>query len=520
MTTAAHPRETTASPDPESMQPSGKNPVLAALLALIPGIGHFYVKSNTRGVLLFFLLPILIILTFWRLQIAGVDLGALLSGSQSTADFSSAATTHFGTAVVLTILLVLIYLWSIWDAYSTASRHNLPARLPFFLLFVVAFAIGWDVTQINLYKAISEVGDIVPRLSQLAWPWDQAFVTGETNIEAEATWETPCSNNAPNPPDEIAGQPYIRIEPTCGEISGPAMPDGSRELGTEITVVGRGFKPGETATLWWKPQSIPEFRPRANSTPVVLTPDETGAFRFTFNAPNFTIPSVAVGSITSTVIVRQVESVGALRPSSDLLLALSLMVETIYLGLMATFFGTIFAIPLSFIAARNLMSENKIMMAIYLLTRTFLNVVRSIEPLIWAIIAAAWVGLGPFAGMIALTLHSIASLGKLYSEAIESIEEGPIEALQATGASRLQVIIYAVLPQVIPPFVGFTVYRWDINVRMSTIIGAVGGGGIGFILIQWIRLGNFDSAGIAVWLIAIAVSVLDYISSQIREAYV
>jgi phosphonate transport system permease protein len=77
-----------------------------------------------------------------------------------------------------------------------------------------------------------------------------------------------------------------------------------------------------------------------------------------------------------------------------------------------------------------------------------------------------------------------------------------------------------VLPQVIPPFVSFTVYRWDINVRMSTIIGAVGGGGIGFILIQWIRLGDFDSAGIAVWFIAITVTVLDYISSQLRKAYV
>ena len=117
-------------------------------------------------------------------------------------------------------------------------------------------------------------------------------------------------------------------------------------------------------------------------------------------------------------------------------------------------------------------------------------------------------------------MHSIAALGKLYSEAIESIDDGPIEAIEATGANRLQVIVYAVIPQVIPPFVSFTVYRWDINVRMSTIIGAVGGGGIGFILIQWIRLGNFNSAGIAVWFIAIAVTVLDYISSQLRKAYV
>ncbi|MEP7293779.1 MAG: phosphonate ABC transporter, permease protein PhnE [Chloroflexota bacterium] len=501
-------------------KPARRSAVIAALLALIPGFGHFYVRERLRGVLLLFLLPAMTLMTLWRLELSGVDLGAVLRGEQATASFSSGATTHFSMAIVLFVLLALIYLWSIWDAYSSAGGRVLPARLPFFALFVVAFVIGWDVTEINVYKAISEVGDIVPRLTQLAWPWDEAFVAGSINIESSATWTTPCTDNAPNPPEEIEGQPYIRIEPTCGDISSAARPDGTRDLGTEITVVGRGFKPGEPATLWWRPQSIPEFRPRANGTTVVLTPDEDGSFRFTFNAPNFTIPSVAVGEISSQVTVRQVESQGDLRPSSDLLLALSLMVETIYLGLMATFIGTILAFPLSFLAARNLMSENTLSRAIYVIVRTVLNVIRSIEPLIWAIIAAAWVGLGPFAGMIALTLHSIASLGKLYSEAIESIEEGPIEALQASGASRLQIIVYAVLPQVIPPFVSFTVYRWDINVRMSTIIGAVGGGGIGFILIQWIRLGNFDSAGIAVWLIAITVSVLDYISAQLREAYV
>ncbi len=501
-------------------QPTRRNPLIAALLALIPGLGHFYVNQRLRGITLLTLIPALLLLILWRLQVAGIDLGVVLSGEQSTASFNTAATNSFSMAIVLFFLLVLIYLWSIWDAYSNAGGRALPGRLPFFGLFMVAFVIGWDVTEIDIYKAVSEVGDIVPRLSQLAWPWDEAFVAGEAVTESSAAWTTPCTDNAPNPPEEIEGQPYIRIEPTCGEISSAARPDGSRDLGTEITVVGRGFKPNEPATLWWRPQSIAEFRPRAGGSTVVLTPDEDGSFRFTFNAPNFTIPSVAVGEITSQVIVRQVESVGELRPSSDLLLALSLMVETIYLGLMATFFGTLLAIPLSFIAARNLMSENIFMQAIYFATRTLLNIIRSIEPLIWAIIAAAWVGLGPFAGMIALTLHSIASLGKLYSEAIESIEQGPIEALQATGASRLQVIIYAVLPQVIPPFVSFTVYRWDINVRMSTIIGAVGGGGIGFILIQWIRLGNFDSAGIAVWLIAITVAVLDYISSRLREAYV
>jgi phosphonate transport system permease protein len=149
-----------------------------------------------------------------------------------------------------------------------------------------------------------------------------------------------------------------------------------------------------------------------------------------------------------------------------------------------------------------------------------MNLVRSIEPLIWAIIATIWVGLGPFAGIIALTLHSVAALGKLYSEAIEGIDPGPIEAIQATGANWLQVIAFAVVPQMIPPFVSFTIYRWDINVRMSTIIGAVGGGGIGFLLIQWIRLTDYSAAGIAVWFIAITVAILDYVSSEIRNRFI
>ncbi len=156
-------------------------------------------------------------------------------------------------------------------------------------------------------------------------------------------------------------------------------------------------------------------------------------------------------------------------------------------------------------------------MAIYFITRTILNVVRSIEPLIWALIAVVWVGLGPFAGIIALTLHSVAALGKLYSEAIEGIDHGPIEAIQATGAGRLQTIMYAVIPQMISPFISFSIYRWDINVRMSTVIGLVGGGGIGFLLVQYIRLLDYRSAGIAVWFIAITVAILDYVSAEIRN---
>ncbi len=154
---------------------------------------------------------------------------------------------------------------------------------------------------------------------------------------------------------------------------------------------------------------------------------------------------------------------------------------------------------------------------IYNATRTILNALRSIEPLIMGIVFVIWVGIGPFAGVLALTLHSIASLGKLYSEQIESIDAGPIEAILATGANRLQMIVYAVVPQIVPPYIAFTMYRWDINVRMSTIIGFVGGGGIGFLLQQQINLLRYNEAGVAVLAIAIVVSILDYASAYIRE---
>ncbi|MBK8022570.1 MAG: ABC transporter permease subunit [Chloroflexi bacterium] len=156
---------------------------------------------------------------------------------------------------------------------------------------------------------------------------------------------------------------------------------------------------------------------------------------------------------------------------------------------------------------------------LYSVTRTLLNALRSIEPLIMGLVFVIWVGIGPFAGVLALALHSVASLGKLYSEQIETIDSGPIEALQSTGANRLQTIMYAVVPQIIPPYIAFTMYRWDINVRMSTIIGFVGGGGIGFLLSQQLNLLRYRDAGVAVLAIAIVVSALDYASAYIRERY-
>ena len=182
--------------------------------------------------------------------------------------------------------------------------------------------------------------------------------------------------------------------------------------------------------------------------------------------------------------------------------------------------AVILAVPLSFLGAKNLMSRSPVSLGIYYVIRTIFNITRSIEPLIMATVFAVWVGIGPFAGVLALGVHSIASLGKLYSEQIESIDPGPIEAITATGASMLQIVRFAVVPQVVPPFIAFTIYRWDINVRMSTVIGFVGGGGLGFLLLQYINLFQWKQAATAVWAITLVVAVMDYLSAAVREKVV
>jgi len=199
------------------------------------------------------------------------------------------------------------------------------------------------------------------------------------------------------------------------------------------------------------------------------------------------------------------------------------MIETIFMALFATVMGTFIAFPLSFLAARNIMGFSPLGWGIYLFMRFVFNAIRSIESLLIAVIFAVWVGFGnPFAGSLALLIHTVAALGKLFSEQVESVDPGPLEAIAATGARRWQVVIFGVIPQVIPSYLAFTLYRWDINIRMATIIALVGGGGIGTLLFYWKNeVGRFADAwgqvgGVVVAIIVI-VWLMDYISGRIRE---
>lgn len=198
----------------------------------------------------------------------------------------------------------------------------------------------------------------------------------------------------------------------------------------------------------------------------------------------------------------------------------SQMALTVEIALVGTFVAMLLAVPTSFLAARNLTRGSAFTRGIFALTRGFYNVDRGVDTLILALIFVAAVGLGPFAGVLAMAIHSIADLGKLYSEAIENVETGPIEALEAVGASGTGVVRWAILPQVLPLFVAYTLYRFEINFRVSIVLGFVGAGGIGFFIQNAMASGMYDQMIIGILAIVLVVNLIDFGSSWLRSKLV
>lgn len=494
-------------------KPSLVPPFVASIFsAIIPGLGQILARAYSRG---------LIILSSF-LTIGGLLAWRIYEQGRRYQDIKTMISKAFQFSPILqiiTILFALLYIWIIIDAYFTAKKSNTGSRsygtgLIFFVL-AVFFLLGWQIGDINVGDFFSQADTALPTIGRLMWPWEKAIDRPEEILTISANVLSPCQEEEIPIVEALEDEAYISVSPTCGN---PTEVDGTP--GTEFTIVGGNFNKDVEIEIWWKDPNGNEFRQRQEGEYVKVMPGADGNFQVKIVMPYRIISStIADENKIWEIQARQLLSVGEAQLSEEFTLAVEKMIETIIIGMMATLFGVVLSIPISFLAAKNLMSENFLTKAIYYIVRTILNVVRSIEPLIWAIIATIVVGLGPFAGIIALTVHSIAALAKMYSEAIEGIDEGPIEAIQATGANWLQTIVYAVIPQIIPPFVSFTIYRWDINIRMSTVIGFVGGGGIGFLLQQWIRLLDYRAAGIAVWFIAITVMILDYASAEIREKY-
>jgi phosphonate transport system permease protein len=194
-------------------------------------------------------------------------------------------------------------------------------------------------------------------------------------------------------------------------------------------------------------------------------------------------------------------------------LTLIALIETVQMAIIGTLIGIVLSLPFGLLAARNTSPSR----GVYQTTRFVLNMNRAIPNIIFALIFVSAVGLGPFAGVLALGIGSIGFMGKLYSEAIEAIDPQQVLAVRATGAGPLQAFLYAVVPQAMPLIASYSLYLFETNVRSATILGLVGAGGVGFLMSKYMALFQYRKLTGALILVIAMVTLLDRGSAYLRK---
>ncbi len=191
--------------------------------------------------------------------------------------------------------------------------------------------------------------------------------------------------------------------------------------------------------------------------------------------------------------------------------------ETIYIAVLGTFLGTVIAVPLSFLGARNLMRRSTAGTVAYFAVRFLMSIIRSVPTLFWGILWVIVVGIGPFPGVLAVTTFTVGLISKLFSEAIEAVDWGQVDALTATGANPVQVVVHGVIPQVTPYMIANILYSFEVNVHSSTILGAIGAGGLGLLFIEYMGLFEYPKMAMLLIVVIAVTSTIDYSSAAIRR---
>nr|WP_082708846.1 phosphonate ABC transporter, permease protein PhnE [Marinobacterium profundum] len=199
----------------------------------------------------------------------------------------------------------------------------------------------------------------------------------------------------------------------------------------------------------------------------------------------------------------------------DWRLYLSEMITTVHIALWGTVLAIVCAIPLGLMS-----SENLVPAWVYQPTRRLMDAARAINEMVFAMLFVVAVGLGPFAGVLALFIHTTGVLAKLFSEAVEAIDPHPVEGVRASGANPLEEIVYGVIPQVLPLWISFSLYRFESNVRSATVVGMVGAGGVGVVLWESIRGFQFQQTCALMIMIILCVTLIDLSSQQLRKAFI
>jgi len=203
-------------------------------------------------------------------------------------------------------------------------------------------------------------------------------------------------------------------------------------------------------------------------------------------------------------------------PGSSLPIYLKALGETLSIALLGTTIAAVFALPVSLLAARNIIPSNLLRFPV----RRFLDSIRGVDTLIWALVWINVVGLGPFAGVLAIALSDFGAFGKLFSEAIEAADKKQVEGIRASGGNALHEIRFGLMPQVLPVIAGQVLYFIESNTRSATIIGIVGAGGIGLQLAEQIRVLEWQKVSFLILTILVAVAAIDWISTKLRFAII
>ncbi|MEO5883187.1 MAG: phosphonate ABC transporter, permease protein PhnE, partial [Caldimonas sp.] len=191
------------------------------------------------------------------------------------------------------------------------------------------------------------------------------------------------------------------------------------------------------------------------------------------------------------------------------------MIVTLQIALWGTALAVVCAVPLGLLSSANIAPA-----WVYQPIRRLMDAARAINEMVFAMLFVVAVGLGPFAGVLALFVHTTGILAKLFSEAVESIDPQPVEGIRATGARAIDEIVYGVIPQVLPLWISYTLYRFESNVRSASVVGMVGAGGIGVILWEIMRAFQYAETCAVMIILIVPVSAIDLVSSRIRKALV
>jgi phosphonate transport system permease protein len=373
------------------------------------------------------------------------------------------------------------------------NKFRIIRNVLLFALLVAAFGVSYNITGVDFPRLVRDLPKGGPILREFLSP--DVFTREAETRTIEIAFPIPCGSAAAEAEVPSSG-PRLVPSVNCAE---------PRE---KFMLEGFDLEPNSEVVIRW------DFPDERVMTAIRTQTDANGYFKSNVEARPI---AASVDNVASQLEVDTNTPVGGIKPSQALKDVLDAMFVTIFMALLSTTIATIVAAPLSFLAASNITRTGKFGTTVYYFFRSFFNLLRSYDPLLMASVFGFWLSFGAFPGFLALTVVTIASLGKLFSEAIEGIDAGPIEALHATGSNPLQTVTYAVVPQIVPDFISFIIYHWDINVRISTIIGFVGGGGIGFYLSEQINGSHYDRAGTAIWAIVIVVWAMDFLSAEIRK---